>query len=370
MGKSLFLITIFFGLSAGVFANPLNPYNSPLISEVQITDSVHWVIELDGRCCQQYTRSFPCSLSVLRFRIASSGKIYNFKAFFDTANISVLTRASITGIPKTENVVIRSIDTLMILDTMWTINGTWKSAEWSFSIHPAKPGNSLVNIGSGKSFETVRTSIGRRGNYTTEYDLLLLDSQLKPVPFLRYYVYSCSEMPVMCDYQYVFTSDSTGKLKIIANLLNKPITIYFSDTNTDASIISSQHFFKASWYGAYIDTALQIKDTVIFSYTSIIPENEANRNYSHLLFEAIPKSKTQITFIISAHTGASNALIQVFTLNGRQIANLKIPLTGAGTYSYVWNYKNEFHKDLSNGPYICNLSIDKSVPISRAISIK
>ena len=53
-----------------VSANPISPFSVPLISEVKITDSTHWAIELDGSFYQ-----IPTSPIFGRLRIASSKTI-------------------------------------------------------------------------------------------------------------------------------------------------------------------------------------------------------------------------------------------------------------------------------------------------------
>ena len=324
MRTSFLAIIFFLGIIINVPANPINPYNSLFISEVQITDSIHWAIELDGRNCFRYAQNPPCSISVLRLRICSSGEILNFKTFFDSTNISVLTRSCITGVPETENVSIQPIDTIMILDTMWTINGNWKMSAWSFPVRPVKAGHSLINIGAGKlPFETVRTSIGSLGNYTTVYNLIILNSQKQIVPFLRCYQYYCYEMPDICYYQYKFTTDSTGTLKLLAGLFDNSGPIYFADSNTDTPVVNSPHSFEVAWSNTYIDTVFQIKDTIIIPpSTSIVSRQNTKNNLLCLHFAAIPQSRAKITFVFAVPAGSTNALIQVFTPIGNLVTSI------------------------------------------------
>ena len=171
------------GWSSGVSGNPVNPYDFPFISEVQMTDSIHWSIELDFKAIRGIRRIPlpPCTTSNLWLRVASTGEFFSTKVIFDTAGIAVLTRSSIAGVPNSKKVAIQKSDTIQILDSLQSQIFGWNA--WRFVIRPVKPGHSLVNASNGfDPFETARPSIGNRGTYTTFYQLLLLDDRNKPAP--------------------------------------------------------------------------------------------------------------------------------------------------------------------------------------------
>lgn len=191
---------------------------------------------------------------------------------------------------------------------MWTINGNWKMSAWSFPVRPVKAGHSLINTGAGKlPFETVRTSIGSLGNYTTVYNLIILNSQKQIVPFLRCYQYYCYEMPDICYYQYKFTTDSTGTLKLLAGLFDNSGPIYFADSNTDTPVVNSPHsfevagqtpistqFFRSKTLLSYHLPPLLFPDKIlkIISYACTLQpsRNQEQKLPLYLLFRRVPQT--------------------------------------------------------------------------------
>jgi hypothetical protein len=163
MNRMKFFCCIFAFLIPPVFANPISLTSQPLISEVYIQSPTHWYIELN---MDHLTEMVPCTTSKWRLQIASLKKTYNLQFPVNSSHIAVITRASITGIPETEQVQFASYDTISIMDSS-------KTYIWKFPLRPVAPGRSLYNASSGDNpnpQETDRVTIGILGNPPVVYN--------------------------------------------------------------------------------------------------------------------------------------------------------------------------------------------------------
>lgn len=387
MNRTIVIAIVSMMLSAGsVAGNPIMIPNLPLISEVQMTDSIHWEIELDGKIAI-FNRGFyqpgyqvlyvhpPCSVNFLRFRIASSKKIYTFKTYFDTSAIFVLTRASITGIPQSEDVAIHANDTIQILDTTWAdTNATiWNSS--SMIIRPVKPGNSLVNLWYGRisPVETTRPSMGSRGNYTTVYNLFLRDS-LNNVPS-KVYVHS---LGYSSSYDAYLVESIGNRLadpsvySVMVSLLNSSEWRGFLCDSVVQYGIPPNYFPGTKWSANYVDTVFSVNDTIILPCpTAGIINAKPINSPPAVRFSALPHSGGGILFVIAAPYHVQNAAVQIYDMSGRRLASVDVPaISSIGTYSFVWDGAKENSRKISAGTYLCKLAVDGAAAASQTVTVR
>jgi hypothetical protein len=388
---SVFLGGTLFCLMHTASANPIfiDPYAAPFISEVQKTDSVHWAIELDdaGNCVSAIRP--PCVTSILMLRVASSKKIYNFKTTFDTARIAVLTQDSIFGIPKTEKVVIRPFDTVQILDTGWQDTGYKLNLKWSFPVRPVAPGNSLVDFWSKNSyssnntppFETTRSSIGSKGNYSTLHQLYLMDQNGNPLPQVYIYRY----IYVM---DYTMGMGSAFRVALFLRKITSSMTFLDSiplkktgDTLAFCSDSFTQNYggpyssvlkwppSNYQWSGAYIDTVVSMNDTIVLPWATAIKKTKPLPTLPTVRFSSLCSPAGKITFIVATPSALADASIQVTGMSGKIITSLSIPVNRKGTHSVSWDGTDNRHKRLPRGTYVCRLSEQGKVIGSQTIRL-
>jgi len=344
-------------------ANPVDIFELPLISEFQSKDSIHWTIEIGGNGFSHYIVQAPCTTSSMRLRINSSGKLYSTKVYFDNDGIALLTRSSVIGIPQQENIKINNFDTIQILYTR--SNDSIIAGWWNFVVLPTKPGNSLVNCSDGiHPYETTRPSIGSKGNYTTTHQIVCVDQQNVPIPGVEIsgWITTVNKPGRLVNFGY---TDSSGSFCCIT--ISKKCSERQSDTN---------YFLQASNYkmirGAnllYIDTLLNLTDTVFFErssseikksnvYTRSVPYQFIVHNYPNY----------GISFCVVTSTPISNdAKVMVYSLSGKELACLKMPVTAPGTYSAVWNGINFQSQKCTFNKYLCKFVVNGKAVSSKVI---
>ena len=379
-----FLLNMLFGFICVTVSNPLNPYLSPLISEVKITDTYHWAIELDGDngYLDAIKRPFPSTTSLLRLRIASSNKIYSIKTSFDNTGIAVITRDSIFGIPKTEMVAIKGYDTISILDTPWTAVGN--SYQWNFFVRPLlKQGNSLVNLwyNNHSPFETMRTSIGTRGNYSTVHHLYIQDAHgnaLAQAYIYRNYTATVDMMPVpvsVSGSSFVTELTSTKLFSDSIPLIKSGDLLAFSsELFTDAYDVPFSGVIKwppsiFQWQGDYIDSLISTNDTIILNWQTSLRQPKPSFAVPNVRFSSLQSPGGKITFVIATNSPLGDASIQVMDISGKCTALLSIPIHAMGTYSVSWDDTDNRQKRLSQGTYVCRLRTQGKVIGSQTVKI-
>ena len=384
----VFLCLCFFERST---ANPVSVYTLPVISEVQMTDSTHWSIELGGSSniavgFHPLTFLFPClrppcSTSLFRLRIVSSGKIYTTKFFVNNDSIAVLTRASVTGIPLAEEVVIQDNDTIQVLDTMWN-DSIQQYYCWSFIVRPVKPGNSLVDFWGGgvtpstgydwrNPFETSRPSIGSRGNYTTTHELCLMDSLHNTLSEVWIYEdsYDNNYGVYFTLFRRKLTSTLTYTDVVSLATLNDRLAL-----SCDSIPLAFTIFPPASslpWTGTYIDTTLSLKDTVICPCAPAgIHNKKVASSPAATRFSALPRTDGGITFIIAAPSALTNATVGIYSIAGKLLASLNISAAAGGTHSLSWAGRRGNRSKIPAGTYLCRLIMDGSAMASETVTLR
>ena len=364
-----------------VSANPISPFSVPLISEVKITDSTHWAIELDGSFYQ-----IPTSPIFGRLRIASSKTIYTYKCLSDR-NIHVITRDSIINIPQSENVVIKAFDTIQILDISWRDTAIYCNRLWSFPVRPIAPGNSLVDFWSEESyngsntppFETTRPSIGSKGNYSTLYQLYLMDQNGNPLPqvYIYRYVYA-TELGMGSVHGLIFLKKMTFAMTfsdLIALEKAEDTLAFCSDSLIDnyggpfSSVFKWPTSSSYEWYGAYIDTVVSMNDTIVLSWATAIKQTQPLPALTTVRFSSLCPPGGKITFIIATPSQLVDASIKMTDMSGKSIAVLNIPINARGTHSVSWDGTDNRHKRLPRGTYVCRLSEQGKVIGSQTIRL-
>ena len=192
--KNLSKIILFIGvIGSTLLSNPISMFDIPAISEVYWVSPTEWYIEIDGSVCLEISgESPPCTSSAFSLFIDNSPNVsgrvteddeeYPVTLIFNDKGYAVLSRESLSGIPEQVPVEIQNDVSIRLL-----YSGEAPYFEyWSFQLRKTAPGNSLVTLENFEEpFETSRRSLGSRGNYSTRYEITVLDKNAVPIPGLR-----------------------------------------------------------------------------------------------------------------------------------------------------------------------------------------
>lgn len=348
------LIIVITCLLVKVAGNPINPYDLPFISEVQIIDSTLWTIELNANSYygpNRIIRMLPSTHdTTTEIELSLHSKTYHTKLLFDTAGIALLTRKAIVGIQSNEKVILHDNDTIKITTPADTTHSY--QLYYIFVLKPIKQGNSLARTGSTTTtFETSRTSIGKpNGPFNTIYNFTITDAHSKPIPDLFVYRDTIIIMPY---YKYVCQTDCAGKFSYSIKI-NSPVSLnLFTDSTGIYTIYGGNSKSIFSWNGGYIDT-LQTKDTtLILNFANTVQKFKRNYNFK---FSTLQLSNDKHLITISSIQPFPKAFVNISDLNGRLIASMKTPIPNKGTYSFIFDAGQ---KAIAAGHYTCTLVADE-----------
>jgi|GEM_PF-4262959 hypothetical protein len=376
MRRSLAVLIAIGGFFSEIPGNPVDPYTFPFISEFQMTDSTHWNIELGGSGVfltdVPGPATLPCSTSILSLRIKSTNQSYRTKIFFDSSRIAVLSRASITGIPSSQLVVIHAYDTIMVQDTADTSQGE----AWEFQVKPTKPGNSLVNFWDGLpsvSYETTRPSIGTAGNYTTINNVILTDNNGNPLPHVYVYDETYNEDIGAPEVNFIGT--------IFNSLIIDPISLFnggdwrgfsYDSLTKDIGLGYSQGSFPGtSWHGYYIDTLFSVQDTIRIPLTSISQSQKIQPSFTGVRFAVLQQSSHKVSFVISSSQMVTGATINIYSISGKLLSAINnFSSIGPGTHTITWDGIGTNKRIPPAGTYICKLMVSGKIAASRKFAIR
>ncbi len=352
-----------------LFSNPIDIFAYPMISEVERLSDEQWTVELGGCPFNDvlYLNNTDTILN-LQFKTSSSNQEWDVSVPFNSFNIGLLTPEYFINIGPNEKVFIKEHDTVFV---SLPINGQ-QLAFWRFVVFPVKPGHTLLGTGVG-SFETSRPSIGEMGNYTTSFKLLLLDSLNKPFTSMHVYYKYYKPMSTTPDFYYSGTPDNNGWFTVAA-------TIYESESymlvQNYVDVTHPNYFWDLydqtyfDYYTYYLDTAYQIKDTIITPFsTAGIASKPPMFNYPHMQFNAFQRGKNRILFIIGSDIVLTNAQISIYSLSGSRLASIPIKDV-QGTVSIEWDALHKGKNALSAGKYICALSVEGKTLSTRSVTVQ
>ena len=274
-------------LTASLHANPISPYEFPVISEVQWIDSLHWSIEISLEMWVEDIQP-GWSTDEVRLYIQSSYTMYSTQLKFNEEGLAVITPESITGIPEGEKVEIRNRDTIFIPDlnngTSWIDDGGWICG---LDFEPHQRGWSLIGMGRNEFIMSSRNSIGSAGNYTSRYNLQILNRDNLPQPGI--FIYWVESKYVGLDHTYtryirtLGTSDENGIVTGIEKSIGDTTTCHLADRT-----VTNQNFYTAwypEWEVGYSDSIEETTDTIVFApcYHLVTVTNNSGENQESLI---------------------------------------------------------------------------------------
>jgi hypothetical protein len=283
----LILFTVIFSILPIITpANPINPHIYPAISEVQWIDSANWAIELDNTAWAKINHTLfcdslfdPCTTTAIRLFLTSSGRTYSTRVVFNDSGLGVITPSSITGISDTEQVLIRSIDSIFIPDPGYTtesIRSLIPYDGWLCPINKPISGTSLIGCEGGTFVSSSRSSIGTRGNYSTIHHLYVIDRDDHLISWL--YPYSVTSGHTTRGYpMYTYSStgytDTNGVITFTAGI-GSDQTLSLFDYSIGSSYtyepIESGDLYgpfyvsQCTWGCNYVDSATECNDTLYY----------------------------------------------------------------------------------------------------------
>lgn len=268
MQRRLLIATVFLLTAAPLSANPVSPYEYPVISEVQWIDPVTWSIEVNGDMWSNITAD--CTTDLIRLYIASSRKFYSTQVTFNKLLLGIITPASITGIEENEQVMLQKRDTIFIpegnAESVFDCGPEWEGIcenGWLCILDSPQSGNSLIGIGGGKFRESSRNSLGYGGDYTTLNHLQVLDRNSQSFPGI-YLSRSAGYGPVGTFYEYYHSigyTDTIGRINVTASI-GQGTGYCLSDIPVQSPAYSQPY---PHWGAAYVDTATEVYDTVVYA---------------------------------------------------------------------------------------------------------
>jgi hypothetical protein len=217
---------------------------------------------------------------------------------------------------------------------------------WQFVTRPVKPGHTLVNFGDGlQPLETIRSSIGSPGDYSTAYTLFLIDQNNNLIPNLC--LYKSSPMEII-PYTYTHRIIPSGKFECIAYGGVPALYAFCKDTTLS-------HPYER-WNGIYRDSLTHMTDTLKFNITSIKANLTVYNKSIRFTYTTISSNKILLT--IGSEASEGRATVQIYSLAGRIIKSIPIVLHTQSTQSLLID-NNVFH--LPPGAYTAKLQIDNQI---------
>jgi hypothetical protein len=352
-----------------ITANPIATYDLPFISEVQVTDSTEWSIELNCFCNDWYSLNFnedmvPCSTNAFKLRLTSSGDTFNTALFFNKYGIAVISRESITDISDDTPVKIADFDTIQVLDC--NVDEGSIDGYWSFAVRPIKPGSSLFDS-RGEIVETSRPGIGSEKINVTRHEIFVSDSQYPAIStFYAYGGYYEDEYPGGHHTEYLGQTDS-GKFSVDASIIDRSRQIAFSCNKISLKepiMFAPDGTFLKTF--SYIDSMPIAEDTVYCLCQTNGIEKSTSRNQTNLRFNALNQHGKKIVAVITTKTAVLSTAIELYSVSGKKVASKVLSaMPQSGTYTFEFEPGSE----ISTGKYVCRLIADKAVIAMQTITL-
>lgn len=356
----------------------------PIITEVQVIDSLNWYIEIDisrllNSCLNDV--SVPCSTSIFCLTKGIMSTEYKTKIYINENGFGVIAPKNIIGDSKFK--IYNRNNEFQLQMHKDSLNGIWEMC-----IDTLPPNQSLCiydyyNLHYSNQYlsyaRCLKPSIGSP-NIPTDY-LCKITGKIKdihgtPVPKIN--VYSMSEGPTNNSAKYSFAcsefsassmSDSTGRFalkNLIADYYIVGAYIRMSNMGYNEDNLALINLEPAD----SIDTEITLR------YYQHLVSNKYLFRYAYpkskpkLAVIEIPSKKVLRISFTHAFDVPVSYFICVYDIRSRSIAEFTQQVMHAGAYSIDWDEKNEKGNRAPAGRYICRITDGISTSTINFVIIK
>lgn len=342
-----------------IFSNPVAPTQLVRLSEVQITDSTHWTIEvfygtpfsgidttyfLFGRGFNlnyhpsvQYTNGYglitPSMYPNLRLRPGDTVFLLATNEYIDTAN--PYEEAWSCVIDKTLKPT-QSMAAFQRYEQYYCMGPSGPEVQWCKDAHPTLglPNDSTAIYGVIKGF--------------------VCDKDSQPV---QHCVVSYRVPCNICDLSTIpcstfVTTDSSGYFYLQRLVSTDQRSVAFPG-------ISSLTF------GPFYPEP-ECTTSVVCKLSDYIPSSAHNpllRSSTSLRIVGVTKSKSDVLIVFNGSQGAGDYNVAVYSLNGKKMYCTTVSNSGSGTYSVAWNSR------IHSGTYVVKIR-SQSASVEKDFTIK
>ena len=376
-------ILVLFARIESVLLVPYNIDHYPIISEVQVIDSINWFIEIDISQFLPYLRdvSIPCSTSIFYLSKGIDSGEYKTKMYLNSDGFGIITQSNIIGdsIFKIYNVK----NTFELHLHKDTLNGIWKMC-----IDSLPPNQSLCvynyysPLQSSQYFCYARCTKPSIGSANVPSDYLsniagrIKDVSGNPVPnivvsimsygpkiYAPEYLIGCSEFGESS------RSDSAGRFD-----MHYFIAGYYIVSASFS--IDNMHYYEDSLALINLEPADSINTEISLRHYQYLVSNKKKYhsvnqiNKSKISIIEIPDKKAlRISFTNPFDMPLSYAIC-IYDMRSRLISEIYQPVMKAGTYSIDWDGKNKKGNGISAGRYICRISDGANTSTTNFVILK
>lgn len=348
-------------------ANPIYPDDVPVLAEIQVTDSLHWNVEVDCSMGRGWILTYPCSTDTFWLFCQQSNTLPPNDSMrrpvipevFDANGIAVLTPQHFPGLKLKRNgylfLQMRRLGAVMY--------------NWSTQI---------------TTYQTSQQSIvGGLHDVCCEYGPT---GCIFVCPKLGYQYSFCSSIGIQNNRAL---GSITGHVRgadsqLLTNIRVNVTTIPASGTALDTTNGSGQFSFSSldrchTYLLRFTDTAgTLLYDTTVGPLTIIMGGTltvEILLNYTpntsislHTDTRAVagsvrllsPKINGQIPMAFSGNF-AGQGTVDIFSVNGSLVRSLSFDCRGPGTYTVRWDGRTGQGRPVPAGTYVCRVTFDKEV---------
>ncbi|MGB7568137.1 MAG: hypothetical protein WBM07_09765 [Chitinivibrionales bacterium] len=383
-------------------ANPISPCEKEFnpISEIQIIDSTHWFIEINGNLCGVGAKWDSIYIGICKTDTSSLPDTFltpNSKILFDSISAgNYLAVLSGTNFPsfkflKSSKIIIRTAQSSFSCNWFINCGNQYESSENILNIDSTlHPYQSLVRLPTeywynandfggppdeelAKSFVYAKCdspTIGKINNF--KGILNIVTGRIKDPKNNVLHGITLNNNPPSLGGGFlnpsdkvVLTSthtDSAGRFSI-QQIASFPSIFTFSDS-IDGNAISKKVL--GPFYGEP-DSIIDVGDFVLDDYapTRVVNKHfEQNKNAISSLnvlgvFSFINQKGVKI--VIANNTNASSPIaISILTVKGQKIRDMSAVISGAGTTTINWDGNNAFGKRVLAGTYIVTILSNNS----------
>ncbi|MBN1759104.1 MAG: hypothetical protein JW863_12340 [Chitinispirillaceae bacterium] len=206
---------------------------------------------------------------------------------------------------------------------------------------------------------------------STIHRLFFLNQELKPVDSLLSFR-RIVDTVIAQDTQYTYTYASGTMETAYPRAFLRDFPIYPEDETVTLRFREDEENspYIAEWSGRYVDDADTVLDTVYVVPTGLQRPGPVGASGDNIVsFSALRASTRVVKFVIGVPQAYGKAVIAVYSIAGKKVAELPVHLDSRGTHTVTWSRTENFHPGISGGRYLCRLESNGVTLSVRQVSL-
>jgi hypothetical protein len=341
-------------------ANPVDPSYYPFLSEIQVTDSLHWNVEVD----QSHMPVVPCPCATDTFKLfcgqssstppADSMRRPVIHEVFDANGIAVLTPQHFPGLKLKKG-------SYVFLQTRYSTY-TYTTYTWSTQIPTYLTSQQSIVGGLYQYCGGCEPVLGYKVSYCPSIGI----QNNKALGSITGHVRGADSQLLTNIRVNVTTNPASGTAPLDTtngsglfsfSSLDRCHTYYLRFTDTAGTLISDTTIGPLTIImGGTITVEVVLKDGPITKISH--PKNILRTEGSVRLLS--PKIHGQIPMAFSG-AFSGQGTIDLFSATGSLIRSIVFDCRGPGTYTVLWDGRNGLGRPVPAGTYVCRVTLDKEV---------